>query len=134
MIHSSSSMSIRIIRPAFRFARFLSMLFHLMTPSLCLLPVDVNVLVLIGTVQSVSTANLNFCQRVVNRHTIIDSHYASSSSEPLDPLFVPIRIIMLGILPGFISSTIRISWAIVAPPKAITGVIQDILKFWRTLT
>ena len=37
-------MSMRIIRLAFRLARFLSMLFHLMTPSLCLLPADVNVL------------------------------------------------------------------------------------------
>ena len=41
---------------------------------------------------------------------------------------------MLGILPGFISSTIRKSWAIVAPPKAITVVIQEVLKFWSTLT
>ena len=41
---------------------------------------------------------------------------------------------MLGILPGFISSTIRNSWAIVAPPKAITVVIQEVLKFWSTLT
>ena len=71
---------------------------------------------------------------MVNRHTIIDSHSASSSSEPLDTLFVPIRIIMLGILPGFISSTIGNSWAIVAPPKAITVVIQEVLKFWSTLT
>ena len=57
------------------------MLFHLITPSLCLLPVALNVFVLIGTVQTVSTAQLNLCQRVVNRHTIIDSHCASSSSE-----------------------------------------------------
>ena len=69
----------------------------------------------------------------MNRHTIIDSHCASSSSEPLDTLFGPIRIIMLGILPGFISSTIQNIWAIVTPPKAITVVIQDILRFWRTL-
>ena len=41
---------------------------------------------------------------------------------------------MLGILPRFISSTIRISWAIVASPKAITVVIQEVLKFWSTLT
>ena len=87
-----------------------------------------------GTVHTVSTAHLDFCQRVVNRHTIIDSHCASSSSEPLDTLFVPIRIIMLGILPGFISSTIQKSWAIVAPPKVITLVIQEVLKFWSTLT
>ena len=127
-------MSIRIIRLAFRLARFLSILFHLMTPSLCLLSVDLNVFVLIGRVQTVSTAHLNFCQRVVNRHTIIDSHCASSSSEPLDTLFVPIRIIMLRILPGFISSTIRNSWAIVAPPKAITVVIQEVLMFWSILT
>ena len=105
-----------------------------MTPSLCLLPVDVSVFVLVGTVQTVSTAHLNFCQRVVNRHTIIDSHCAFSSSEPLDTLFVPIRIIMLGILPEFISSTIQNSWAIVAPPKAITVVIQKVLRFWSTLT
>ena len=110
------------------------MLFHLMTPSLCLLPVDVSVFLLVGTVQTVSTAHLNFCQRVVNRHTIIDSHCASSSSEPLDTLFVPIRIIMLGILPEFISFTIQNSWAIVAPPKAITVVIQKVLRFWSTLT
>ena len=127
-------MSMRIIRLAFRLARFLSLLFHLMTPSLCLLHADVNVLVLIGTVQTVSTAQLNFCQRVVNRHTIIDSHFLSFSSEPLDTLFVPIRIIMLGIFPGFISSTIRYSWAIVTPPKPITVVIQVVLRFWRTLT
>ena len=127
-------MSIRINRLAFRLTRILSMLFHLMTPSLCLLPVDVSVFVLVGTVQTVSTAHLNFCQRVVNRHTIIDSHCASSSSEPLDTLFVPIRIIMLGILPEFISSTIQNSWAIVAPPKAITVVIQKVLRFWSTLT
>ena len=127
-------MSIGINRPAFRLARFLRILFHLMTPSLCLLPVAVHVFVLIGTVQTVSTAHLNLCQRVVNRHTIIDSHSASSSSEPLDTLFVPMRIIMLGILPGFISSTIRKSWAIVASPKAITLVIQEVLKFWSTLT
>ena len=101
-----------------------------MTPSLCLLSVAVNV----GTVQTVSTAHLNLCQRVVNRHTIIDSHCASFSLEPLDTLFVPIRIILLGILPGFISSIIRNSWAIVAPPKAITVVIQEILKFWSFLT
>ena len=110
------------------------MLFHLMTPSLCLLPVNVSVFVLVGTVQTVSTAHLNFCQKVVNSHTIIDSHCASSSSEPSDTLFVPIRIIMLGILPGLISSTIRNSWAIVAPPKAITVVIQKVLRFWSTLT
>ena len=84
--------------------------------------------------RSVPTAHLIFCQRVVNRHTIIDSHCASSSSEPLDTLFFPVRIIMLGILPGFNSSTIRNSWAIVAPPKAITVVIQEVLKFWSTLT
>ena len=41
---------------------------------------------------------------------------------------------MLGILLGFISSTIRNSWAIVATPKAITVVIQEVLKFWSTLT
>ena len=110
------------------------MLFHLMTPSLCLLPADANVFVLIGTVQTLSTAHLNFSQRVVNRHTVIDSHCASSSSEPLDTLFVPIRIIMLGVLPGFISSTIRNSWAIVAPPKAITVVIQEVFRFWSNLT
>ena len=127
-------MSIRIIRPAFRLAKFLSMLFHQMTPSICLLPVDVNIFVLMGTVQTVSTAHLNFYQRVVNRHTFIDSHCASSSSEPLDTLFVPIRIILLGILPWFISSTIRNIWAIVAPPKAITVVIQGVLRFWSILT
>ena len=127
-------MSIRIIHPAFRLARFLSMLFHLMTPSLCLLPVDVNVFVLIGTVQTVSTAHLNNCQRVVNRHTIIDSHWAYYSFEPLDTLFVPIRIIMLEILPGFISSTIQNSWTIVAPPKVTTVVIQEVLRFWSILT
>ena len=97
---SSCSMSIRIIRPAFRLARFLIILFHLMTPLLCLFPVAVNVFELMGTVQTVSIAHFNFYQRVVNRHTIIDSHCASSSSEPLDTLPVPIRIIMLGILPG----------------------------------
>ena len=110
------------------------MLFHLMTPSLCLLPVNVNVFVLFDTVQMVGTTHLNFCQRVVNRHTIIDSYFAFSSSEPLDRLFVPIRIIMSEILPGFISSTIRNSWAIVAAPKAITVVIQEVLRFWSTLT
>ena len=124
----------RIIQPELRLARLLSMLFHLMNPSLCLLPADVNVLVRIGTVWTVSTTHLNFCQRLMNRHTIIDSHCASSSSEPLDTLFVPIRIIMLENLPGFISSTIRYRWAVVAPPKAITVVIQDVLKFWRILT
>ena len=124
----------RIIQPALRLARFLSMLFHLMNPSLCLVPADVNVLVRIGTVWTVSTTHLNFCQRLMNRHTIIDSHCASSSSEPLDTLFVPIRIIMLENLLGFISSTIRYRWAVVAPPKVITVVIQDVLKFWRTLT
>ena len=103
-----------------------------MNPSLCLLPVDVNVFVLIDTVQTISTTHLHFCQRVENRQTIIYSQCASSSSEPLDTLFVPIRIIMLEILHGFISSTIRNSWAVVAPPKAITVVIQDILRFWRT--
>ena len=81
-----------------------------------------------------SVPHLNFCQRVVNRHTIIDSPCASSSSEPLDTLFVPIRINMLGILPGFISSTIRNSWFIVAPPKAITVVIQEVLRFLIILT
>ena len=89
---------------------------------------------IIGTVQTNSTAHLNSGQRVVNGHTIIDSHCASSSSEPLDTLFVPIRIIMLGILPGFIRSTIRYIWAIVAPPKVITVVIQEVLRFRRTLT
>ena len=127
-------MSIRIIRPAFRLAKFLIILFHLMSPSLCLLPVAVNVFVLMGTVQTLSTAHLNLCQKVVNRHTIIDSHCASSSSEPLDTLFVPIRIIMSGIIPGLNNSTIRNSLAIVAPPKAITVVIQEVLKFWSTLT
>ena len=122
----------RIIRPALRLARFLSMLFQLITPLLCLIPSDVNVLVLIGTVQTVSTEHLNFCQRAVNMHTIIDYHCASSSSEPLDTLFVAIRIIRLGILHGFISSTIQYSWAIVVPPKAITVVIQEVLRFWRT--
>ena len=124
----------RIILPALRLARFLTMLFHLITLWLCLLPAYVSVLVLIGTVQMVSTAHLIFCQREVNRHTIIDSHCASSSSEPLDTLFVPTRIIMLWILPGYISSTIRYSWAIVTPPKAITVVFQEVLRFWRTLT
>ena len=123
-------MYIRIIRPAFRLVGFLNLLIHLMTPSFCLLPVAVDVFVLMGTVQKVSTAHLNLCQRVVNRHTIIDSHCASSSSEPLDTLFDPIRIIILGI----ISSTIRNSCAIVASPKAITVVIQEVLKFWSTLT
>ena len=41
---------------------------------------------------------------------------------------------MLGILPGFISSTTQISWAIIAPPKAITVMIQEVLRFWSTLT
>ena len=98
---------------------------------MCLLPVAVNVLMLISTVQTVSTAQLNLCQKVVNRHTIIDSHSVSSSSELLDMLFVPTRIITLGILPG---STIRNSWVIVAPPKAITVLIQEVLKFWSNLT
>ena len=120
----------RIIIPAFRLASFLKMLFHLTTPSLCLLPAAVKLLVFIGTVQTVSTAQLNFCQRVVNKHTIIDS----CSSEPLEMSFVPTRIITLGILPGFINSTIRYIWAIVAPPKAITVVTQEVLKFDSTLT
>ena len=110
MALNSCSMSIRIILPAFRFARFLMMLFHLMTPSLCLLPDAVRFLAFIGTVQTVSTAQLNFCQRVVNKHTIIDSHCASCSSDPLEISFVPTNIITLGILPGFISSTIRYNW------------------------
>ena len=124
----------RIILPAFRLARFLRMLFHLTTPSLCLLPAAVRLLAFIGTVQTVSTAQLNFCQRVVNKHTIFDSHSASSSSELLEMLFVPTWIITLGILPGFISSTIRYNWAIVAPPKAITVVTQKVLKLESTLT
>ena len=42
---------------------------------------------------------------------------------------------MLGILPGFISSTIRNSWAaIVAPPKAVTVVTQEVFRFWSLLT
>ena len=41
---------------------------------------------------------------------------------------------MLGIPLGFISSTIQNSWAIVAPPKAITVVIQEVLRFWSILT
>ena len=49
-------------------------------------------------------------------------------------LLVPTGIITLGILPGFISSTIQKNWAIVAPPNAITLVIQEVLKFWSTLT
>ena len=49
-------------------------------------------------------------------------------------LFVPTRIVTLGILPGFINSTIRNNWAIVASPKAITVVIQEVLKFESTLT
>ena len=110
------------------------MLFHLITSSLCILPVAVSVLVLICIMQTVSTAQLNLCQRLVNRHTIIVSHCAYSSSELLDTLFVPTRIITLGILPGFISSTIQNSWAIVAPPKVITAVIQEVLKFWSALT
>ena len=124
----------RIILPAFRLARFLRMLFHLTTPSLCLLPVAVKLLAFIGTVQMVSTAQLNFCQRVVNKHTIIDSHSASSSSELLEMLFVPTRIITLGILPGYINSIIRNHWAMVASPKAITVVTQEVLKFESTLT
>ena len=36
--------------------------------------------------------------------------------------------------PGFISSTIRNSWAIVAPPKALTVVIQEVLRFLSILT
>ena len=131
---NSCSMSMRIILPAFRLARFLKMLFHLTTPSLCLLPAAVKLLVFIGTVQTVSTAQLNFCQRVVNTHTIIDSHSASSSSELLEMLLVPIWIITLGILPGFISSTMRYNWAMVAPPNAITVMTQEVLKFDSTLT
>ena len=110
------------------------MLFHLTTPSLCLLPDAVRLLAFIGTVQTVSTAQLNSCQRVVNKHTIIDYHSASCSSEPLEMSFVPTKIITLGILPGFISSTIRYNWAIVAPPKAITVVTHEVLKFDSTLT
>ena len=110
------------------------MLFHLITPSVCLLPAAVNVLVLIGTVQTVSTAQLNFCQREVNKHIILDSHDASSSSELLEILFVPTRIVTLGILSGFINSTIQNNWAIVAPPKAITVMIKEVLKFESTLT
>ena len=110
------------------------MLFHLTTPSLCLLPVALKLLAFIGTVQTVSTAQLNFCQRVVNKNTIIDSHSASSSSELLEMLFVPTKIITLGILPGFINFTIRNNWAMVAPPKAITVVTQEVLKFDSTLT
>ena len=110
------------------------MLFHLTTPSLCLLPAAVELLVFIGTVQTVSTAQLNICQRVLNKHTIIDSHSASCSSEPLEMSFVPTRVITLGILPGFISSTIRYNWAIVAPPKTITVVTHEVLKFDSTLT
>ena len=110
------------------------MLFHLTTPSLCLLPVAVKLLVIIGAMQTISTAQLNFCQRVVNKHTIIDSHSDSCSSEPLEMSFVPTRIITLGILPGFISSTIRYNWAIVAPPTAITVVTYEVLKFDSTLT
>ena len=125
----------RIILPAFRLARFLRIIFHLTTPSLCLLPVAVKYLAFIDTVEMVSTAQLNFCQSVVNKHTIIDSHSASSSSELLGMLFVPTRIITLRILPGFINSTIRNNWAIVAPPKAITAVVtQEVLKFESTLT
>ena len=126
-------MSIRIILPAFRLARLLRILFHLTTPSLCLFPFAVKLLAFIGTVQTVSTAQLNFCQRVVNKHTIIDSHSASSSSELLEMLFVPTRIITLGILPGFINSPIQNNWAMVAPPKAITLVTQEVLKFESTL-
>ena len=110
------------------------MLFHLTTPSLCLLPVAVKLLAFIGTVETVSTAQLNFCQRVVNKHTIIDSHSASSSSELLEMLFDLTRIITLGILPGFSNSTIRNNWSRVAPPKAITVVTQEVLKFESTLT
>ena len=47
---------------------------------------------------------------------------------------MPIKIIMFGVLPGFISSTIRYSWATVAPPKATTVVIHEVFKFCRTLT
>ena len=125
-------MSMMNILPAFRLARFLRMLFHLTTPSLYLLPVAVKLLAFIGTVQTVITAQ--FCQRVLNKHTIIDSHSASSSSELLEMLFVPTRIITLGSLPGFINSTIRNNWAMVAPPKAITVVTQEVLKFDSTLT
>ena len=110
------------------------MLFHLMTNSLCLVPVDDSVLVLIGMVQTDSIAHSIFCHSVVNRHTIIKSHRASSSSALLETLYVPIRIIMSGILPGFIKSTIYNNWAIVAPPKTITVVIHEVLKFCRTLT
>ena len=124
----------RIIRPALGLARFLTMLFYLMTLSLCLVPAGVNVLVLFGTLQTVSTAHLNVCQREVKRHTIIGSHCASSSSEPLDTLFVPTTIITLGTLPGFINFTIRYSCTSVAPPKAITVVIREVLKFWSTRT
>ena len=85
-------------------------LFLLTTPSLCLLPAAVKLLAFIGTVQTVSTAQLNFCQTLVNKHTIIDSHSASSSSEILEILFVPIWIITLGILSGF-----------KVPPSGITG-------------
>ena len=49
-------------------------------------------------------------------------------------LFVPTRIITWGILLEFISSTIRYNWAIVAPPKAITVVTQEVLKFESSLT
>ena len=41
---------------------------------------------------------------------------------------------MLGIPPGFISSTIHKSWSIVGPPKAITVVIQEVLRFCIILT
>ena len=127
-------MSLRIILPAFRLARFLRILFYLTTLSLWLLPVAVKLLAFIGTVQTVSTAQLNFCQKLVNKHTIIDSHSASSSSELLEMLFVPTRIITLGILLVFINSTNRNNWAMVAPPKAVIVVTQESFKFESTLT
>ena len=47
---------------------------------------------------------------------------------------MPIKIILSGILSGFIISTIRYNWAIVAPPKAITLVIYEVFKFCKSLT
>ena len=47
---------------------------------------------------------------------------------------MPIKIITLEVVPGFSSSIKLFSWTAVAPPNAITVVIQDLLRLSNILT
>ena len=107
------------------------MLFHLTVLSFCLRVAARCNLGPIGMVQMVNIVHWNFCLIAVNKQTSAFSHLASSNAGLLDTCYCLSRSSRV---PGFSSSTILYNWATVAPPNAITIVIQEVLKLCSTLT